>query len=179
MDQRLIELVERGNSQHVQQMAVSCGITVQTDEQPHHEGPPASQVLLRANNDMSIEAMLKWPIYQPYLAPKSSESGIRGHRDTFGIIEEDFSQLLWHEKLNLQQGEINDLVESFISEILPSNPILDPVNLRLQAHDLVTFNSVLLYNGQSCLLVRPLCSIQLWWLTSAARHTRTRKHCSP
>ncbi|KPI42303.1 uncharacterized protein AB675_9796 [Cyphellophora attinorum] len=170
MDQRLIELMDREKPHHVQQRSAPCGSTVHVDEQPHHEGPPASQVLLRANKDMSIEAMLQWAVFQPYLGPKSSESGIRGHRDTFGIIEEDFSQLLWHDKINLQQGEINDLVESFISEILPSNPILDPVNLRLQAHDLITFNSVLLYNGQSCLLLVILA------LGSIARRDNSRRH---
>lgn len=153
MDSRLLELLDKEKQRPPERLLQSGVSAVQNDSHVQYEGPPSSRVLLRANGDMSIEAMLKWPIYHPHIPRNSSDSGIRGHYDSLGIIDDDMFQLLWHEKPNLKQDEVNDLVESFISEILPSNPILDPVQLRMQAHDLVTCNSVLLYNGQSCLMV--------------------------
>lgn len=113
------------------------------------EIPPKSTTLLRASSEMSIEAMLQWPVFKRSLREQSTQRETLVGDNQFGQEVRERGAVLDESMMQLEV--IEPLVESFIANNLPCNPILDPVSLRQQVDALL--KEGLSWNGQSCLLV--------------------------
>lgn len=127
-------------------------------DEDESESPPNSATLLRASADMSIESMLKWPLFRERL--KSPEDAVIPRLTGFDGKEElDFSE----QHLQLQAHNVNPLVENFIVNTLPSSPILNPELLRHKVNLVV--DGGLGWDGDSCLVVSFLITIDRTKLT--------------
>lgn len=121
-----------------------------TAKESSQETPPPSASLLRASHEMSIEAMLKWPIFNQCLRSQDNK-----HLAKPLAVDAEFSDPRRAADsridVNMDLSNVEPVVESFIANILPSSPILDPVEVRQQVREVVEHG--LLWNGHSCLAV--------------------------
>ena len=125
-----------------------------TDNTRGTDTPPSSATLLKASSEMSIEAMLRWPIFEQRLGNLSSISlvedlGKVSAADSF--TNDGTRERAAYEVLNLERNTVSRLIENFLVNNLPSNPILDPVSLRRDGQEVV--DSGLRWDGKTCLIV--------------------------
>ncbi|KAF7714749.1 Fungal Zn(2)-Cys(6) binuclear cluster domain-containing protein [Penicillium ucsense] len=129
--------------------------------------PPGPDVLLRATEEMGIEAMLRWPIcsealHQLGMSPDRTLVELLGqvscHIAAAGL-RDDFP--------GVKRQAVFPLVENFLVNNNVKNPIIDPVELRRDAEDLM--DSSYRHGGRFCrlLLVLAISSIS----TSLTDHT--------
>lgn len=98
---------------------------------------------------MSIEAMLQWPVFRRHLPNLDPHISSRLGDNTFDPRLNGSEARLSDSMLRLEV--VQPLVESFVANTLPCNPILDPVSLRQHVHEVAERG--LTWDGQSCLLV--------------------------
>ena len=113
------------------------------------EAPPNSPTLLRTSSNISIEAMLQWPVFKQSL-PDIDTVSRAGLGDNQFDPPDAAGTHLPEDMLRLEVLE--PLLESFVANNLPCNPILDPVSLRQQVQAVA--EKGLAWDGRSCLLVR-------------------------
>ena len=151
----------------------ATGITRGTDT------PPSSATLSKASSEMSIEAMLRWPIFEQRLGNLSKTSLIEdlGKASTAESFASDGTrERAAYEVLNLDRNTVSQLIENFLINNLPSNPILDPVSLRRDGQEVV--DSGLRWDGKSCLIVnaqrRPPSGIYMSHILTSLAASRPR-----
>lgn len=114
------------------------------------EGPPSSSILLQASSEMSIEAMLLWPIFEHHLFRLPSQPLIRD-LDSVAHRRNSRSDRSKIDRLNLDLPTVHNLVQGFVANILPSNPVLNPSTLR---HDVQgALDDGMKPSGRTCLVV--------------------------
>ena len=119
--------------------------------------PPCSVTLSKASSEMSIEAMLLWPIFEQHLSSLTRTSLL----EDLGQVPSITNPSLSHgtqmpaagEALNLDHNTVRQLIENFLVNNLPKNPILNPVSLRRDGQEFV--DSGIRWDGESCLFVSP------------------------
>ncbi len=117
------------------------------------ESPPSSATLLRASSDMSIESMLRWSIFRQHLSHLADRALAQdlGKRATATDERTGEDRLvIGEDELILHPDVVYPLVENFIINNLPSNPILDPESLRQKVQHMVEYG--LGWHGESCLV---------------------------
>lgn len=110
------------------------------------ESPPSSATLLVASSDMSIESLLQLPVFKRHL-PLLAESTPSQQMEVTGFAEPPPRDC----DLDLRQDTVRRLVENFIKNNLPSNPIVEPQSLRAKAQVILERGPS--YDGDSCLVV--------------------------
>lgn len=119
-----------------------------------NDGPPRSVTLMRASSDMGIEAILQWPIFKDRLSHLSDNTLMEdlgqppSPRESSSRAAENTAP---GETISLDPGTVSHLVENFLVNNFPSNPILDVASLRRDARQLS--ESGLCWDGRSCLVV--------------------------
>jgi hypothetical protein len=116
------------------------------------DAPPSTQMLLRAS-EMSIESLLKWPVFSeaaPHLIPAFQVPlvEVAGHPEpncrTTGLQSSTTIP-------DLDRDAIDRLVQNFLDNNYVKNPILDVQSLRAFARDFAESGPQ--WDAKSCLLV--------------------------
>ncbi len=120
----------------------------------HHiddgEGPPCSSILLQASSEMSIEAMLHWSIFEHHLFCLPSQPLIKD-LDSVAYQRSPRSDRSKIDRLNLDFPTVHYLVQGFVANILPSNPVLKPSTLRHDVQE--ALDDGMKPCGRTCLVV--------------------------
>jgi hypothetical protein len=113
--------------------------------------PPGPDVLSRATEEMGIEAMLRWPFCKEYL----HQLGISTSETLVELLGQVSSHIapatIGHESPGFNRQTILHLVENFLVNNNVKNPIIDPVELRRDAEELL--DSSYRHGGRFCRLV--------------------------
>lgn len=119
--------------------------------------PPGPDVLSRATEEMGIEAMLRWPVCKESL----DQLGISTSETLVQLLGQVSSHIapatMGHESHDLNRQTVLHLVENFLIHNNVKNPIIDPVELRRDAEELL--QSSHRHGGRFCRLVSmtPIC----------------------
>jgi hypothetical protein len=105
----------------------------------------------RATEEMGIEAMLRWPVCEDHL----HQLGISTSETLAELLGQVSSHIapatLGHESPGLNRQTVLHLVENFLVNNNVKNPIIDPVELRRDAEELL--DSSYRQGGRFCRLV--------------------------
>lgn len=121
------------------------------------EGPPSSFTLMKVSSDLGIEAILQWPVFRDRLSHLSDNTlmedlGEPPNPHDWGSPS-TVEPTIQDGAVRFDSDTMDRLVENFLVDNFPSNPILDPSSLRRDAHQLA--ESGLRWDGKSCLVVSP------------------------
>jgi hypothetical protein len=117
------------------------------------DGPPSTEIISHAS-DMSLEAVLKWPIFTdiaPYLSPDLHTSTMEVLAKTSPIMtvaEKDIDK----ELQNLTSQRLDSLVKRFLANNHIKNPVIDVGRLRSYADDFKRLGPQ--WDGATCFVVR-------------------------
>lgn len=114
------------------------------------DAPPSAEVLLRASDEMSIESILKWPIFSevaPHLVPTFHVSLI----EVIGQPKPNLAGQSRSTLPDLSPDTINHLVRNFLNNNHIKNPVLDVRALWTDAREFAESGPQ--WDGRSCLLV--------------------------
>lgn len=118
--------------------------------------PPSSAILFKASSEMSIEAILRWPIFAKHLAclgmiasPLIEVLGQPSCRTTDFVFNSGREAGV---VVDLDATIVTQLIENFLINNHPKNPILDPATLRRDGR--LCVETGLGWDGSSCLVVR-------------------------
>lgn len=114
------------------------------------EAPPPSASLLRASQDMRIESMIQWPIFDAHLHTRGDSYSARQLMVDVGSSEPRVD-ISFSIDVHLNRENVEFLLESFLANILPSSPILDPIEVRQRVQEVL--DGGLRWDGHSCLVV--------------------------
>ncbi|OKP12151.1 hypothetical protein PENSUB_2311 [Penicillium subrubescens] len=123
--------------------------------------PPGPDVMYRATEEMGIEAMLRWPVCKESL----DQLGISTSATLVEMLGQVSTHIapatLGHDSQSFKRQTILHLVENFLIHNNVKNPIIDPVELRRDAEELL--DSSYRHGGRFCrlLLVLAISSISI------------------
>jgi hypothetical protein len=113
--------------------------------------PPGPDVMSRATEEMGIEAMLRWPVCKESL----DQLGISTSATLVEMLGQVSTHIapatLGHDSQSFKRQTVLHLVENFLIHNNVKNPIIDPVELRRDAEELL--DSSYRHGGRFCRLV--------------------------
>lgn len=128
--------------------------------------PPSSTTLKNASSEMSIEAILRWPLFEQRLSRSGIDTKIAvveilGQSSCSAADTPSNRDLTYPENImNIDGNIVENLIENFLVNNLLKNPILDPAILRRDGQEFV--RNGLQWDGRSCLIVSRKLTYYAW-----------------